>query len=100
MTQESKFVLELSEKLYSYGLTQDQISEVCKQASVATLSKQQRQIYEELPNRKFMAVDAKYLSYATGLDTKNISSQIKQIQEKTNLVGVDKSGKKFRYFKY
>lgn len=96
LTKESDFVLDLSNLLDSFGLSQHQITEVCKQATVATLSKQQRFIYDELDPH--IPVDCKYLSFATGIDTKNISSQIKQIQSKTNLIGVVK-GKKHKYFK-
>lgn len=98
LIKESCFVLDLSELLYSYGLSQDQISNVCKQATVYTLPKQQRLIYDSLDFN--IAVDCAYLSYAIGLETKNISSQIKQIQKTTNLIGVIKEGNKNKYFKY
>ena len=100
MIQESKFFRDLSDLLYGFDLTQNQITEVCVQATVAMLPKQQRQVYDKMYYGKHKAVDANYLSYVTGLGTKNISSQIKQIQKKTNLIGVVKEGNKYKYFKY
>ncbi|TDQ79543.1 hypothetical protein [Sphingobacterium yanglingense] len=79
----------------AHHLAQD----LAKMVSIELLSKQQRFIYDNLDDGRFCAVDAKYLDYATGLGTKNISSQIQQIQKKTNLIGIIKNGKNFKYYK-
>ncbi|MDM1294291.1 hypothetical protein HX021_08265 [Sphingobacterium sp. N143] len=78
----------------AHHLAQD----LSKMVAIELLSKQQRQIYDELESSPYCAVDAKYLSYATGLDSKNIASQIRQIQTKSNLIGIKKEGKNFKYY--
>lgn len=79
----------------AHHLAQD----LSKMIAIELLSKQQRFIYDELDKYRETAVTGKYLAYATGLDTKNIASQIQQIQKKTNLIGIVKEGKSFKYYK-
>lgn len=100
MKLESELILDLSDDLRNQGLSSAQIFTLCRKITVTMLSKQQRQIYDELDKYEFCAVDVKYLSHATGLDSKNISSQLNQMSKNTNLIGVVKSiNKKFKYYK-
>ncbi|OOG19150.1 hypothetical protein BWD42_04160 [Sphingobacterium sp. CZ-UAM] len=78
----------------AHHLAQD----LSKMVAIELLSSQQRKIYDELDKTPFCAVDAKYLSDATGLNSKNIASQIKQIQSKSNLIGIIKAGKNCKYY--
>ncbi|MGJ1499645.1 hypothetical protein ACR79R_20195 [Sphingobacterium spiritivorum] len=73
--------------------------ELTKIVAIEMLSKQQRKIYDQLPDSDSSAVYLSFISNLTGLGSKNISSQIKNIQSKFNLIGVIKEGKNFKYYK-
>ncbi|GEM_PF-6373236 len=72
--------------------------DISKQVAINFLSKQQYQIYSELDKHRATAVTTKYLSFATGLDSKSISSQLRQIIAKCDLIGIVKGGKNFKYY--
>lgn len=63
------------------------------------LKPQQREILEHIPKGKLNAVSSSQIKEATGISTKNISSQIKQIKQSFPIASiVDKRGYK-KYFR-
>lgn len=74
--------------------------ELSKLVSIELLSKQQRLIFDSLPEEGKDGVSCKDLSIKTKIASKNISSQIRQMMDKTLLIGFISEGKNKKYFKY
>lgn len=74
--------------------------ELSKLVSIELLSKQQRLIFDNLPDETKEGCSCKELSIKTNIDSKNISSQLRQMMDKTLLIGFISEGKNKKYYKY